>query len=49
MEFLKELMVFLISRKKFILIPIVIIILIFGSLLIIAEGSVFAPFIYTIF
>ncbi len=49
MEFLKELMIFLISRKKFILIPIVIIILIFGSLLIIAEGSVFAPFIYTIF
>ncbi|PPR41523.1 MAG: hypothetical protein CFH22_00555 [Alphaproteobacteria bacterium MarineAlpha5_Bin12] len=49
MEFLKELFTFLISRKKFILIPIVIIILIFGSLLIIAEGSVFAPFIYTIF
>ena len=49
MEFLKELFTFLILRKKFILIPIVIIILIFGSLLIIAEGSVFAPFIYTIF
>ena len=49
MEFIKELLTFLIYKKKFILIPIVIVIFIFGSLLILVQGSVFAPFIYTLF
>ncbi len=49
MELLKELWVFLRTRKKLWLLPIIIIMLILGGLLIIAQGSVVAPFIYTIF
>ena len=49
MEFLKELWSFLQVRKKLWLVPIIIVMLILGSLLILAKGSVVAPFIYTIF
>lgn len=49
MEFLKELWKFLSIRKKLWLAPIIIIMLIFGVLLILAQGSVVAPFIYTLF
>jgi hypothetical protein len=49
MEFLKELLAFLRVRKKLWLAPIIIVMLIFGGLLILAQGSVVAPFIYTVF
>ena len=49
MEFLKELWMFLRVRKKLWLAPIIIVMLILGGLLILAEGSVVAPFIYTVF
>jgi hypothetical protein len=49
MEFLKELLKFLNERKKLWLAPIIIVTLIFGGLLILAQGSVLAPFIYTLF
>ena len=49
MEFLKELWAFLIARKKLWLAPIIIVMLVLGGLLILAQGSVFAPFIYTLF
>ena len=49
MEFLKELWNFLKIRKKIWLLPIIIIMLIFGGLIIQAQGSVVAPFIYTLF
>lgn len=49
MDFLKELFFFLKSRKKLWLAPIVISMVIIGSLLILAQGSVVAPFIYTLF
>tara|TARA_Y100001970_G_scaffold283604_1_gene399181 strand:- start:4892 stop:5041 length:150 start_codon:yes stop_codon:yes gene_type:complete len=49
MEILKELMYFLKIRKKLWLAPIVIVMIILGGLLILAEGSVVAPFIYTLF
>ncbi len=49
MDFITELWQFLKIRKKFWLLPIILIMLIFGGLLIIAEGSVVAPFIYTLF
>ena len=49
MEFLKELWAFLLARKKLWLAPIIIVMLIVGGLLILAQGSVVAPFIYTIF
>jgi hypothetical protein len=49
MEFLKELWTFLIIRKKLWLSPIIFVMLILGGLLILTQGSVIAPFIYTIF
>ncbi len=49
MEFLKELWAFLRVRKKLWLVPIILVMLILGGLLILAQGSVVAPFIYTIF
>ena len=49
MNFMKELFMFLRVRKKLWLAPIIVIMLIFGGLLILAQGSVVAPFIYTLF
>ena len=49
MEFLTELWTFLRVRKKLWLAPIIIVMLILGGLLMLAQGSVAAPFIYTLF
>jgi len=49
MEFLRDLWDFLKTRKKFWLIPLIIILLIFAILIVISSGSAIAPFIYTIF
>jgi hypothetical protein len=49
MEFLKDLWGFLRERKKFWLLPIIIILLLFGALIVLTSGSAIAPFIYTIF
>ena len=49
MEFLKELFAFLRVRKKLWLAPIIIVMVLLGGLLVIAQGSVMAPFIYTLF
>ncbi len=49
MEFLKELWAFLRIRKKLWLAPIIIVMLILGGLLILSQGSVLAPLIYTLF
>ena len=49
MAFLKELWAFLGERKKFWLLPIIIVMLLIGGLLVLAQGSALAPFIYTIF
>lgn len=49
MEIIKEFITFLNARKKLWLAPIVIVLLILGGLLILAQGSVVAPFIYTLF
>jgi len=46
---LSEIWALLRSRKKFWLLPIVIVMLLFGALLIFAQSSALAPFIYTIF
>ena len=48
MEFLRELILFLKSRKKLWLAPVIIFMIMLGGLLVIAEGSIFAPFIYTL-
>jgi|TARA_B100000768_G_scaffold176677_1_gene189766 hypothetical protein len=49
MDFLKEFWLYLKIRKKYWLIPILLFLVLFGGLLIVSEGSVIAPFIYTIF
>jgi hypothetical protein len=49
MDFLKELWAFLRVRKKLWLLPIIIVMLALGGLLILAQGSAVAPFLYTLF
>ena len=49
MAFLKELLAFLRARKKLWLAPIILIMIALGGLMILAEGSVLAPFIFTLF
>jgi hypothetical protein len=46
---LSELWAFMRQRKKFWLLPILIVLLLVGALLVFAQGSALAPFIYTIF
>jgi hypothetical protein len=48
-SFVAELWEFLRARKKFWLMPIVIMMVIFGGLVILTKGSAVAPFIYTLF
>jgi hypothetical protein len=48
-EFLGELWAFMKERKKFWLLPIVVVLVLFGTLLVLTQGSVVAPFIYTLF
>ena len=49
MSFLKEFLEFVKVRKKYWLFPIIIILVIFGGLIILSQGSAVAPLIYTIF
>ena len=49
MWFFNEFWNFLRVRKKYWLIPILLVLLIFGALIILSQGSAVAPFIYTIF
>lgn len=49
MSFLKELWLYMRVRKKFWLIPILLVMAILGGLLVLAQGSAVAPFIYTLF
>ena len=49
MDFLKDLWGFLKDRKKFWLLPLIIIMLMFGALMVFTGGSALAPFIYTLF
>ena len=49
MEFIKDLWDFLKVRKKFWLLPIILVLLLFGALIIFTSGSAIAPFIYTVF
>jgi len=48
-SFARELWAFLRVRKKFWLLPIILMALVFGGLLILAQTSAIAPFIYTLF
>jgi hypothetical protein len=49
MNFLSDLVGFLKTRKKFWLLPLILVLLLFGGLLIFTSGSAVAPFIYTLF
>jgi hypothetical protein len=49
MEFLKELISFLKTRKKYWMIPLILILLILSLVIVFAGSSALAPFIYTIF
>jgi hypothetical protein len=49
LSFVKELSIFMIQRRKFWLIPMVVMMVLLGGLLVLAEGSVVAPFVYTFF
>lgn len=49
MSFLQELWSFMLVRKKFWLLPIMIMMVLLGGLVILTQGSAVAPFIYTIF
>jgi hypothetical protein len=49
MSFLAELWRFLRVRKKFWLLPIILVTLALGGILVLAQGSAVAPFIYTLF
>lgn len=49
MSFLAELWAFMRARKKFWLLPIFVVVLVFGGLIVLTQGSAVAPFIYTVF
>jgi hypothetical protein len=49
MDFIAELWRFMQVRKKFWLLPILIMMVVFGGLVVLTKGSVIAPFIYTLF
>jgi hypothetical protein len=48
-EFVAELWAFMRERKKFWLLPIIVVLVLFGSLIVFTQGSAVAPFIYTLF
>ena len=49
MSFLRELWAYMRARKKYWLIPILLVMVLLGGLLVLAQGSAVAPFIYTLF
>ena len=49
MSILRELFAFMMARKKFWLLPIMVMLVVFGGLVVLSQGSAVAPFIYTIF
>jgi len=49
MDFLSEFWTFLQARKKFWLLPLLIVAVVFGGLVVLTSGSAIAPFIYTLF
>ena len=49
MVFLTELWAFMRIRKKFWLLPVIVMMVVFGGLVVLSQGSAVAPFIYTIF
>ena len=48
-DLLKDLFAFKRERKKFWLLPVILVMVVLGALLVLAQGSAIAPFIYTLF
>lgn len=49
LDFVRELFQFMRARRKFWLVPVIVMIALLGALVVFAKGSAIAPFIYTIF
>jgi len=49
MSFIAELWAFIRQRRKFLLVPILVVLALFGGLIVLSQGSAVAPFIYTLF
>jgi hypothetical protein len=49
LQIIREMFQFLLERKKYWMIPLIVILILIGVLIIISEGSAIAPFIYTLF
>ncbi len=49
MDFLRDIWGFMRVRKKFWLLPMIIVLLLFGALIVLTSGTAVAPFIYTLF
>jgi hypothetical protein len=49
MSFLRELAGFVLTRKKYWLIPVLLVMLLIGGIVVFSQGSAIAPFIYTLF
>lgn len=49
MQFVRDLWGFLSQRKKFWLLPVILVLLVFGAVIVLTSGSAIAPFIYTLF
>lgn len=49
MSFISELWMFMSVRKKFWLLPIFVVLALFGALIVLSQGSAIAPFVYTLF
>ncbi len=49
LDFIQDLWAFMRERKKFWLAPIIVVMVLLGALIVLAQGSAVAPFIYTLF
>lgn len=49
MSFLREIWAYIRSRRKYVLLPVLLIVALLGALIVLSKGSIIAPFIYTIF
>lgn len=49
LDFLRELFQFMRERRKFWLVPVILVLALLGGLIVFAKGSAIAPFIYTLF
>lgn len=49
LSFVSELWAFMKARRKFWLIPVFVVLAVFGGLIVLTQGSAIAPFIYTLF